>query len=147
MNATATPRVAGDVLIRLGLSDPTRIMAAFDRPNLSHLPVHSSNDGDREQRIVAVLADPAARVAIVSRVLVLAARTSPPRSSRRLHPHAAVYPAGREREHRTEAQRCSMADDVEIVVATHAFSMGIDKLDVRTVCHAAVPGSFEAFIG
>src|SRR5450631_3254246 len=59
--ATATPHVAGDVLVRLGLRDSVRVTTGFDRPNLSYLVVRATNDADRQQRIAAVLADPAAR--------------------------------------------------------------------------------------
>jgi ATP-dependent DNA helicase RecQ len=143
--ATATPRVAGDVLIRLGLRDPVRITTGFDRPNLSYLVVRATNDADREQRIAAVLADPRARPAIVyagtrARTEDLAASLA-----RRLGVATAAYHAGLEREQRAEAQRRFMHDEVEIVVATNAFGMGIDKADVRTVCHAAVPESLEAY--
>jgi ATP-dependent DNA helicase RecQ len=57
--ATATPRVAGDVLIRLGLRDPVRVTTGFNRPNLSYLVVHASGDPDRRARIAAVLRVPA----------------------------------------------------------------------------------------
>jgi ATP-dependent DNA helicase RecQ len=143
--ATATPRVAGDVLLRLGLRDPVRITTGFDRPNLSYLVVRATNDADREQRIAAVLADPDARPAIVyagtrARTEDLAASLA-----RRLGVRTAAYHAGLEREQRTQAQRRFMDDEVEIVVATNAFGMGIDKPDVRTVCHASVPESLEAY--
>ena len=60
--ATATPRVAGDVMItRLGLRDPVKVTTGFQRPNLSDLVVPSTNDEDRRRRIAAVLGDPAAR--------------------------------------------------------------------------------------
>ncbi|HEY1778765.1 MAG TPA: ATP-dependent DNA helicase RecQ [Solirubrobacteraceae bacterium] len=143
--ATATPRVAGDVLLRLGLRDPVRITTGFDRPNLSYLVVRATNDADREQRIAAVLADPQARPAIVyagtrARTEDLAASLA-----RRLGVATAAYHAGLERDERAQAQRSFMEDEVEIVVATNAFGMGIDKPDVRTVCHAAVPESLEAY--
>jgi len=63
---------------------------------------------------------------------------------RRLGVTTAVYHAGLGREERAETQRRFMADEVEVVVATNAFGMGIDKPDVRTVCHASVPESLEA---
>ena len=56
-----------------------------------------------------------------------------------------AYHAGLPREARAEAQRRFMAGDVDVVVATNAFGMGVDKADVRTVCHEAVPGSIEAY--
>jgi len=143
--ATATPRVAGDILIRLGLHDPVRITTGFDRPNLTYMVVPATGDPDRRERIAGVLADPAARPAIVyagtrSRSEELAVELS-----RRLGVSAVAYHAGLEREARAEAQRRFMADEVEIVVATNAFGMGIDKPNVRTVCHAAVPESLEAY--
>src|SRR5204863_6756361 len=55
------------------------------------------------------------------------------------------YHAGLGREERAEAQRRFMSGEVPIVVATNAFGMGVDKADVRTVAHATVPGSVEAF--
>jgi ATP-dependent DNA helicase RecQ len=143
--ATATPRVAGDVIVRLGLRDPVRVTTGFDRPSLSYIVVDAKNDADRRDRIVTVLADPAARPAIVyagtrARTEELAAVLAT-----RLGARVVAYHAGLEREQRAEAQRRFMDDEVEIVVATNAFGMGIDKPDVRTVCHAAVPESLEAY--
>jgi RecQ family ATP-dependent DNA helicase len=143
--ATATPRVADDVIARLGLRDPVRVTTGFDRPNLSYIVVPANNDADRRERITAVLADPAARPAIVyagtrARTEELAAALSS-----RLGVGVASYHAGLERAARDQAQRRFMGDEVEIVVATNAFGMGIDKPDVRTVCHASVPESLEAY--
>jgi ATP-dependent DNA helicase RecQ len=143
--ATATPRVAGDVILRLGLRDPVRVTTGFDRPNLSYIVVPAKNDADRRERIAAVLADPAARPAIVyagtrARTEELAAVLA-----QRLQIGVVAYHAGLEREQRADAQARFMRDEVEVVVATNAFGMGIDKPDVRTVCHAAVPESLEAY--
>ena len=143
--ATATPRVAGDVITHLGLRDPLRIATGFDRPNLSYLVVRAANDADRQKRIAAVLADPAARPAIV--YAGTRARTEDLASflAARLGTPAATYHAGLERTERAEQQRRFMAGELDIVVATNAFGMGIDKADVRTVCHAVVPESLEAY--
>jgi ATP-dependent DNA helicase RecQ len=143
--ATATPRVAGDVLVRLGLRDAVRVTTGVDRPNLSYLVVRATGDADRERRIAAVLAEPAARPAIVyagtrARTEALAASLA-----HTLGVPTVAYHAGLEREQRAAAQERFMADEVGIVVATNAFGMGIDKPDVRTVCHAAVPESLEAY--
>jgi ATP-dependent DNA helicase RecQ len=56
-----------------------------------------------------------------------------------------AYHAGLSRDARAEAQRRFMTATVDVVVATNAFGMGVDKADVRTVCHEAVPGSVEAY--
>jgi RecQ family ATP-dependent DNA helicase len=143
--ATATPRVAGDVLIRLGLRDPVRVTTGFNRPNLSYLVVSAAGDPDRRARIAAVLSDPAARPAIVyagtrARTEELAAALA-----RALGVVVVPYHAGLDRDARTRAQRRFMDGEAEVVVATNAFGMGIDKRDVRTVCHAVVPESLEAY--
>ena len=56
-----------------------------------------------------------------------------------------AYHAGLGRQERADAQRRFMDGEVEVVVATNAFGMGVDKSDVRTVAHATVPGSVEAY--
>ena len=143
--ATATPRVAADVQARLGLRDPALVTTGFDRPNLSYLVVRTTGDPDRRARIAAALRDPAARPAIV--YAGTRARTEELARSlgRDLGVATVAYHAGLEREARAQAQRRFMSGEVEIVVATNAFGMGVDKADVRTVCHAAVPESLEAF--
>jgi RecQ family ATP-dependent DNA helicase len=143
--ATATPRVAGDVILRLGLRDAVRVTTGFDRPNLSYMVIRAGNDVDRRRRITAVLADPAARPAIVYAGTRARTAELADALARSLGVGVAAYHAGLDRERREQAQRAFMADEVEIVVATNAFGMGIDKPDVRTVCHAAVPESLEAY--
>jgi ATP-dependent DNA helicase RecQ len=143
--ATATPRVAGDILIRLGLRDPVKITTGFDRPSLSYLVARAANDPDRHGRIAAVLADPQARPAIVYAGTRARSEELAQFLQQRLGAATAVYHAGLDRDARTQTQRRFMADEVEIVVATNAFGMGIDKPDVRTVCHASVPESLEAY--
>jgi ATP-dependent DNA helicase RecQ len=143
--ATATPRVAGDVIARLGLRDPVRVTTGFDRPNLSYIVIRAGNDVDRRRRITAVLSDPAARPAIVYAGTRARTEELADALRRSLGVGVAAYHAGLDRDARDRAQRAFMADEVEVVVATNAFGMGIDKPDVRTVCHAAVPESLEAY--
>jgi ATP-dependent DNA helicase RecQ len=143
--ATATPRVAGDVLVRLGLRDAVRVTTGFDRPNLSYLVVPSVNDADRSDRIASVLRDPAARPAIVYAGTRARSEELAGSLEHTLGVPTAAYHAGLDRDQRAQAQQRFMNDEIEIVVATNAFGMGIDKPDVRTVCHAAVPESLEAY--
>jgi ATP-dependent DNA helicase RecQ len=133
------------VIARLGLRDPVRVTTGFDRPNLSYIVIRAGNDADRRRRIAAVLADPAARPAIVYAGTRARTEELADALRRSLGVGVAAYHAGLEREARDRAQRAFMADEVEVVVATNAFGMGIDKPDVRTVCHAAVPESLEAY--
>src|SRR5437764_9890270 len=63
----------------------------------------------------------------------------------RLGVPALAYPAGLDRGLRARTQGRFMTGEVPVIVATNAFGMGIDKADARTVCHASVPGSLEAY--
>ena len=143
--ATATPQVATDIVERLGLRDPVRVATGFDRPNLSFTVVPSATKEAVARGITAVLADPAARPAIV----YAGTRAECDRLSKRLERELGVevgsYHAGLGRDARAEAQRRFMAGETPVVVATNAFGMGVDKADVRTVCHESVPGSIEAY--
>ena len=73
------------------------------------------------------------------------ATSSPSALARRARHDVLAYHAGLPREARAEAQRRFMDGEVDVVVATNAFGMGVDKADVRTVCHESVPGSIEAY--
>jgi ATP-dependent DNA helicase RecQ len=143
--ATATPQVAADIAARLGLRDPVRVATGFDRPNLSFAVVPCRTAADKRRRLAAALADPAARPAIV----YAGTRADTERLAADLGDELGVevlaYHAGLGREARAAAQRRFMAGEAEVVVATNAFGMGVDKADVRTVAHASVPGSVEAF--
>ncbi len=143
--ATATPEVARDIVERLGLRDPVLVSTGFDRPNLSFVVVPCANDADRRARIGAALADAAARPAIVYAGTRRATGELAERLTAELGVEVLAYHAGLSREDRAAAQRRFMNGEVEVVVATNAFGMGVDKADVRTVCHDAVPGSVEAW--
>jgi ATP-dependent DNA helicase RecQ len=145
LTATATPRVADDIARRLALRDPVRVMTGFDRPNLSFAVLRCRNSADKEQRIAAALSEPDALPAIVyagtrgaSEQLARALQT-------RIGEEVVAYHAGLDRRLRATTQDRFMSGNVRVIVATNAFGMGIDKADVRTVCHASVPGSLEAY--
>jgi ATP-dependent DNA helicase RecQ len=143
--ATATPQVAADIVARLGLRDPVRVATGFDRPNLSFGVVRCANKPAVHRGIAAALAEPGALPGIV----YAGTRADSERLAARLGSELGVetiaYHAGLPREARAEAQRRFMAGEAPVVVATNAFGMGIDKADVRTVCHESVPSSLEAY--
>src|SRR3954449_12007839 len=143
--ATATPQVAADIVTRLGLRDPVHVATGFDRPNLSFGVVACPTKEAAHRGIAAVLAEQGALPAIV----YAGTRSECDRLSTRLAHALDVevlpYHAGMPREARAEAQRRFMAGEAPVVVATNAFGMGVDKADVRTVCHESVPGSLEAY--
>jgi RecQ family ATP-dependent DNA helicase len=143
--ATATPRVSIDIVNRLGLDDPVRIATGFERPNLSYDVVATSGEREREAAVSALLAEPGALPAIVYSGTRKRTDATAKRLSRELGRHVPAYHAGMEREPRAEAQRAFMSGEAPVVVATNAFGMGVDKADVRTVIHEAVPSSLEAY--
>ena len=143
--ATATPQVAADIASRLALQDPVRVSTGFDRPNLSFAVVASRSKADKERRLVAALQEDGALPAIVYAGTRARTDELADRLQGALGCTVLGYHAGLSRDARAEAQRRFMSGEVDVVVATNAFGMGVDKADVRTVCHEAVPGSVEAY--
>jgi ATP-dependent DNA helicase RecQ len=145
LTATATPAVADDIARRLALRDPVRVTTGFDRPNLSFQVVPCVNGHAKTRRIASALARPDALPAIVYSGTRNSAEDLARSLERQLGEEALVYHAGLSRELRASTQARFMAGEARVIVATNAFGMGIDKADVRTVCHATVPGSLEAY--
>ena len=143
--ATATPQVADDIVARLGLRDPPRIATGFDRPNLSFAVVPCATKEAGHRGIAAALQEPDALPAIVYAGTRAECDKLSVRLGEELGRPVLAYHAGLPRDARAEAQRRFMAGDVDVVVATNAFGMGVDKADVRTVLHESVPGSIEAY--
>ena len=145
LTATATPRVADDIVRRLRLRDPVRVTTGFDRPNLSFAVVGCRGGLDKERRLAAALSEPDALPAIVYAGTRDATERLAKALAGALDARTVVYHAGMDRGARAAAQQRFMSGEAEVIVATNAFGMGIDKADVRTVCHATVPGSLEAY--
>ncbi len=142
--ATATPRVAADIVRRLGLREPLQVATGFDRPNLA-FAVARPTAGQKRALLTEALRDPDALPAIVYAGTRAGAEELAQVLEGELGEPARAYHAGLERERRTAIQRSFLADEIRIVVATNAFGMGIDKPNVRTVVHASAPPSLEAY--
>jgi ATP-dependent DNA helicase RecQ len=142
--ATATPQVAGDVVRRLGLRDPVRVATGFDRPNLS-FAVARPAPHEKRPMILEALRREDALPAIVYAGTRAGAEEIADLLSEQLGEEALAYHAGLDRERRASVQRRFIGDEVRVVVATNAFGMGVDKPNVRTVLHASVPSSLEAY--
>jgi ATP-dependent DNA helicase RecQ len=144
--ATATPRVAEEIAVRLELRDWESIRSGFDRPNVTFDVVSVEGKGAvaRKWAALQVLADGDARPAIV----YCGTRKDTNTVAARLCEEglaAVAYHAGMSPEDRRASQSAFMEDRAEVVVATNAFGMGVDKADVRTVAHWALPTSLEAY--
>src|SRR3954469_10715335 len=142
--ATATPRVAVDIAQRLGLRDPLKVATGFDRPNLTFV-VSSPAPHEKRSLMVEALRAEDALPAIVYAGTRAGAEEIAGELSEALGEEALPYHAGLERGHRAEVLRRFLRDEARVVVATNAFGMGVDKPNVRTVVHASVPASLEAY--
>jgi ATP-dependent DNA helicase RecQ len=145
LTATATPAVADDIARRLVLRDPVRVTTGFDRPNLSFAVVRCGTAVDKRRRLAAALQEPDALPAIVYAGTRRASEDVAGFLRRALGEEVLAYHAGLDRGVRGATQERFMSGEARVIVATNAFGMGIDKADVRTVCHATVPGSLEAY--
>jgi ATP-dependent DNA helicase RecQ len=142
--ATATPRVAADVIRRLALRDPLRVATGFDRPNIS-FTVARPGGHEKRAMLAEALRGQDALPAIVYAGTRAGAEEIAADLTAALGEEAAAYHAGLDRGTRAEVQRRFLADDVRVICATNAFGMGVDKPNVRTVVHASVPASLEAY--
>jgi ATP-dependent DNA helicase RecQ len=142
--ATATPRVAADVVRRLALREPLQVATGFDRPNLSFAVARPGGHQKRAMLAETLGAD-GALPAIVYAGTRAGAEEIASDLTAALGEEAAAYHAGLDRERRATVQRRFLADDVRVICATNAFGMGVDKPNVRTVVHASVPSSLEAY--
>jgi ATP-dependent DNA helicase RecQ len=145
--ATATPKVAEEIVARLGLREPERVRSGFDRPNLSFDVIAFDGEGSVARKR-ALLADGLAMDSNRPAIVYCGTRKSTEEVAEELG-HAGIatvaYHAGMTAIARSESQRAFMAGEAEVVVATNAFGMGVDKADVRSVWHWALPSSLEAY--
>ena len=142
LTATATPRVQEDVAAQLGLSGPGRFIHGFRRTNLA-VEVAEAPPSRRGEIVIEVLSDPTRRPAIVYTPTRREADALADALGERFR--AVAYHAGMTARARDEAQARFLDSRAEVVVATIAFGMGIDKPDVRTVLHTGLPGSVEGY--
>lgn len=142
LTATATPTVQADIIAQLGMANPARFIHGFRRDNLA-IEVVEVPIPERPFAISKLLAKRAHRPAIVYATSRKQSEALAEQLSQ-LMP-AAAYHAGLDGETREKVQRAFLTGRLEVVVATIAFGMGIDKPDIRTIIHAGLPGTLEGF--
>jgi ATP-dependent DNA helicase RecQ len=149
--ATATPIVRDEILARLGLSpDTPQMVRGFARPNLALRAVEVDGRRERERLVDGALAEALGGPGRGGGTAIVYAptRKRAEEETERLAGHGwltAAYHAGLDGRTREIAQRAFAEGRIEVVVATNAFGMGIDRSDVRAVIHLAPPGSIEAY--
>lgn len=140
--ATATPEVRADILKHLALRNPLECVRGFARPNLSLRIRQTERSADKYARLHEVIEQHG------TGIVYCATRKKVEEVAEKLHSWkipVAAYHGGMVDAKRSEAQNAFLRREQNIVVATNAFGMGIDRPDVRFVVHFEVPGSVEAY--
>ena len=139
--ATATARVRRDIAAQLELQDPVELVGSFDRPNLVYRVLARANFKRQLLDILSRHRGQAGIVYCTSRREVDALSAWLCDNGVRARP----YHAGLPDDERSRNQDAFLEEDVEVIVATVAFGMGIDRSDVRFVVHAGAPQSLEHY--
>ena len=139
--ATADPETRDDVRLRLGLAEASVWVTGFDRPNIRYTVVEKREPLHQLQQFLAGHEGESGIVYCLSRK-----RTEEVAEKLRAHGvGAAAYHAGLPAEERRRVQDAFARDEVQVVAATVAFGLGIDKSDVRFVVHYDLPKSIESY--
>ena len=141
--ATATPDVRADIAVQLGLRDPLELVTGFERPNLTLAVEQCRSRADKARALETLV-----REAGVPGIVYAATRKSVELWAEFLEEQglrAGRYHAGLSEEERHRVQDRFLAGQLDVIAATNAFGMGVDKRDIRFVAHADLPGSVEAY--
>jgi ATP-dependent DNA helicase RecQ len=145
LTATATPEVTRDIVEQLAMNGPAVFRGSFFRPNLHLYAYRKGEDGTgvRQQVLRLVRSRPGQ-----SGIIYCLSRKATESTAEFLRDHgvsAQAYHAGMEADDRNRVQDSFRRDDTEVVVATVAFGMGIDKSNIRFVIHRDMPRSVEGY--
>jgi ATP-dependent DNA helicase RecQ len=143
LTATATPYVRSDIIQQLGLNQPQTFVSGFDRPNLSIEVIHTEKEKEKIAHIRRL-----AKSHPGSGIIYTSTRKAVEQVGMKLENaglSVSTYHAGMPDSVRIKAQENFMSGRTQMIVATNAFGMGIDKPDIRFVVHYQMPGSIEAY--
>jgi len=141
LTATATPKVQSDIIKNLGMTDATVFKSSFNRPNL-YYEIRDKSDPKRD--IIRYIRQHPGR----SGIIYCLSRKKVEELAELLNINgikAAPYHAGLDARTRAENQDRFLMEEIDVIVATIAFGMGIDKPDVRFVIHYDIPKSIEGY--
>ncbi len=139
--ATATRRVQDDIVVKLGLRNPHIVRASFNRPNLRYKVISKERPSDQILRFVQRHAGEAGIIYRTTRKSV--EQTADYLKQRGIR--ALPYHAGLDDTKRARNQEAFNRDQIDVIVATIAFGMGIDKSNVRYVLHGDLPKNIEGY--
>lgn len=141
LTATATPKVQSDILKNLGMSDATLFKSSFNRPNLYY---EVRDKVDPKKDIIKFIRQNPGK----SGIIYCLSRKKVEELAELLNINgikAAPYHAGLDAKTRADNQDAFLMEEIDVIVATIAFGMGIDKPDVRFVVHYDIPKSIEGY--
>ncbi|MBQ3607852.1 MAG: DNA helicase RecQ [Bacteroidales bacterium] len=141
LTATATPKVQSDIIKNLGMTDATVFKSSFNRPNL-YYEIRDKSDPKRD--IIKFIRQNPGK----SGIIYCLSRKKVEELAELLNINgikAAPYHAGLDAKTRADNQDRFLMEDIDVIVATIAFGMGIDKPDVRFVIHYDIPKSIEGY--
>ncbi|MEN8662194.1 MAG: ATP-dependent DNA helicase RecQ [Lentimonas sp.] len=142
LTATATPDVQGDIMQSLEMSEPAEFVAGFARDNLSFRVRQTRTDSGKLDALAKLIKEHK------TGIIYCATRKSVDAVANKIEGFAGTairYHGGLSDKDRSAAQDIFMSRKADVVVATNAFGMGIDRSDIRFVCHYEMPGSVEAY--
>ena len=144
LTATATPKVQSDIIKNLGLKDPNIFVSSFNRPNLYYEVLPKINKPETIKSIVRFIVQNKGKSGII---YTLNRKTTEELADMLMANgiKAVAYHAGLDSKLRAQRQDLFLNEDVQVIVATIAFGMGIDKPDVRFVIHYNIPKSIENY--
>jgi len=144
LTATATPKVRTDIIKTLKMHNPNEFVSSFNRDNLYYEIRPKGKKEDVEKSILQFIKSMADK----SGIIYVQSRKTADDLAELLKVNdirAASYHAGLDAKVRTETQDAFLMEDIDVIVATIAFGMGIDKPDVRFVLHYDIPKSIENY--
>ena len=143
LTATASPLVRKEIVERLGMDDPAEIVKGFNRPNIYLSACCCHEEKEKLNHLLEAVAS-----AELPGIVYVATRKAAEEIAEKLcesGQQAAAYHAGMKASDRTAVQTQFIEDKIDIIVATNAFGMGIDKPNVRFVFHYHIPGAIDAY--
>ncbi len=143
LTATASPHTRAEIVDRLGLRDPLVLVHSFDRPDIELRVMRHHQASDKRRAVL----DEVSGLVGPGLVYVATRRETEDYAAEltRRGVRAEAYHAGRTRSERNDVHARFLGDELDVVVATTAFGMGIDKPDVRFVVHADIPDSLDSY--
>jgi ATP-dependent DNA helicase RecQ len=138
--ATATPEVVKDIVLQLGFTDPKIFVRGFERENLFINAIVTKKKNEKCIELISRYKTPA--------IIYCASRKKAEEAADYINFHkikCSYYHAGLQSEIRKKIQEDFLNDEIQVICATNAFGMGINKKDIRLIIHYNTPGSIENY--